>query len=210
MAGLHQLIPGLAKAENDFQAEQELDLLGVELPIAGLEILPFTSRMFLELEFAGNECLGRARHPSPVALEQFLWRVSASFRRDGGDVEARGSPRRAVVYAVGTSPYLETVDAVHAYLWRAWWLMPQPGTRPLKKGERRPPKSSGTWLSAMLDAVAHEYGWTEDEVLDCPFRRLWQYMHRILERRIPEYAQPNPEALRLKSEWLRAANEGRA
>lgn len=208
MAGLHELIPGLAKAERDYQTLQIEGFLGVEDPIAGIEVLPFTPRMFLELDYAGNRCLGEDRSPHPLHVEQFLWRVSAGFDRVRSDAKVPGSPRRLVVAAMAASGYVETVDEIHAYLYKAWAVKPQPivKARVNRPGARLPPKSAGTWVSSLVDAVACQYGWTEAEILDCPFRRLWQYANRILERHVPEFAQICPEAMELRAQWLEEAN----
>lgn len=209
MAGLHELIPGLAKAERDYQDLQIEGFLGVEEPIAGLEVRPFTPRMFLELDYARNGCLGEVRDPDPVHVEQFLWRVSEVFDRERADPAKPGSPRRLVIAALAAADYLETVSAIHEYLRKAWASTPTPIQRSGRgslRGGRRTPKSAGTWVSALVDAVASQYAWTENEVLDCAFRRLWQYANRILERNVPEYAQICPDAMRLRDEFLIEAN----
>lgn len=209
MAGVHELIPGLAKAERDFQALQIEGFLGVEAPIAGVEVRPFTPRMFLELDFAGNELLAGVRDPDPIHVEQFLWRISAGFSREGGDLSNRASPRRTVVAALACHPYIETVEQIHEYVKLSWASEPMPFNRSDGKKRRRRPRSAGTWISAIVDAIASQYGWPEDVILDCPFRRLFQYLNRILERAIPEYSQPCPEVLRLKDLWLQEVNRGR-
>lgn len=206
MAGLHELIPGLAQAERDFQALQIEGFLGVEAPIAEVDVLPFTPRMFLELDYAGNDCLLGVRDPNPIHVEQFLWRISERFDRSASDPKKPGSPRRAVIAALASHPYIETVDQIHAYVKTAWTSEPMPFVVRTGKKRRAAPKSAGTWVSSIVDAIASEYGWTEAEILDLPFRRLFQYVNRILERAIPEYSQPCPEVLRLRDELLKALN----
>lgn len=195
MAGLHEIIPGLQAAEERFQESQLEAFLGVEPDICGLEVKPFTPQMFVELMYAKNECMGYVRDPDPVHMEQFLWRISANFSRT--DKLAR----HRHVYQVSQLDAVEAADHIMLYLHRAWEPMPQWVVRHGKK-RKAPKKSSGVWPSFIVDSIAAQYGWSEECIMNTPFRRLWQYCNRILERHDDDYAQGCPEALRLKDAWL--------
>ena len=111
-----------------------------------------------------------------------------------------------MIAALACHSYLETVREIHEYLRAAWSSEPMPFSRGGGKRKRVAPPSAGTWISSIVDALASQYHWSEAEILNCPFRRLFQYVNRILERAIPEYAQACPEVLRLRDQWLAEVN----
>lgn len=196
MAGL-DFIPGLKEAETKFRDEQIEAFAGVEPDICGMiGVLPFTPQMYLELSGAGNRLLA-AEVVTPIDVAQFLWRVSPGFSRT-----AKPKVKKAFHLCISVLPFDQAVDELLAYVSRAWAPMPNwPGG-----GAATP--SAGVWPSRIVDMFAKEYGWTEEYILNLPFRRLWQYANRVLERKSDKYTQRCPEVLRLRAEWLKSVNSG--
>lgn len=57
------------------------------------------------------------------------------------------------------------------------------------------------WLSSLVVAIASEFHWSEREILDIPFKRLWQYL-RCLSKKYDSKAILFNKSDRLKSEYL--------
>ena len=203
MSRLHDLIPGLKEAEQEYKENQLEAFADVEPNIAGfLPVRPFTPQMFVELDGARNGFL----HPRTTGITvedvcQFLWRVSIGFRRtDNAEQDAK---HRQLFHAVlGTrldaATYPKAMEDVSAYLLRTWECMPMwPGGNLT---------SMGVWPSRLVHMFAREYGWTEEYVMNKPFRRLWQYANRILEGQSEKYVQRSPRAMRIRAEWLARIN----
>jgi len=195
VAGL-DFIPGLREAEAKYRDEQTEAFAGVEPDICEIvAVLPFTPQMFIELSGAENAFLAQ-KVIKPVDVAQFLWRVSTGFDRTDK------AKRQAFNQYVSLLPFDQAVDETLDYVNRAW------ATMPLWPGGGAATPSAGIWPSRIVDIFASEYGWTEEYILNLPFRRLWQYANRVLERKNEKYVQRCPEALRLRAEWLKSVNSG--
>lgn len=193
MPGLETLIPGLAAAESTYREIQLEAFLDVEPAIGGVVFLRgFTPQMHIELEAAGNACVMEGRPSSMVDVLQFLWRCSEAFERNNPE------KRAAFWQACSLLGFVETVVEIDRYLVRAWKGQPHWSTGG--------PKSAGVWPAMIVHVVASAYGWNEKTILNTPFRRLWQYMHRILEEKNPEYRHLNPDVMKLRADWLVAQN----
>jgi len=196
MANLETLIPGLAEAEATYRESQLEAFLDVEPAIGEMVYLAgFTPQMHIELERVGNLCVVDGPTPGHTDVLQFLWRCSIAFERN--NVEKR----REFWQACSLLPYAETVGQIEAYLVRAWKGQPHWSSGGVR--------SAGVWPSMIVHVVASAYGWPEAQILNTPFRRLWQYIHRILEEKNPDYRHINMDVMRLRSEWLRKLNAGK-
>ncbi|MBS0328218.1 MAG: hypothetical protein JSR30_00065 [Proteobacteria bacterium] len=196
--GLSDLIPGLREAEDSYRQANAEAFAGVEPDICGMvRILPLTPQMFIELDGAGNAFFakaGTAISPADVAI--FLWRVSPFFTRE--DVALR----RLHTANSGILPYDRAVDEITAYIRRSWAGMP------LWKRKAGGEGGMGQWPARLVHMFASEYGWTEEYILNLPFRRLWQYANRVLEEHDPKFREQSAEVMRLRQEWLIRANSG--
>lgn len=195
VAGLYDLIPGLREAEENYKREQAEAFAGVEPDICGVvSILPFTPQMFLELDGAGNAFF----HKKPINPEDiavFLWRTSPIYQRAADDL------RRFFVGSLATLDYQQSALEICEYIRRSWSGRPSTG--------KLSTPSLGQWPSRIVHLFASEYGWSEEYILNLPFRRLWQYANRIKEERNNEYRETCPDAMALRSRWLQEQNQGR-
>jgi hypothetical protein len=190
---LYELIPGLREAEDAFRDEQLEAFVGIEPPIAGVEVNPFTPRMLIELEGVGNGVALCDEAPSSADLAMFVWRISMEFNR-------RGGWRRALFLARFRRfvEYGPTVVACREYLHRAH--APRPSSNPVAK------LPCSAWLSDWVHIFGIKYHWTVDQTMDTSFRILWQQMNRVREEADPKYRQVCNEALRLRVEYLKNLN----
>lgn len=189
---IYDLIPGLREAEEAFRDEQLEAFTGIEIPICGIEVRPFSPRMFLELDGVENDLMRDVKAPRVEHLAMFLWRVSQDFDRLNVRRRAQFLRRFRRI------PYGPAVVGVREYLRKNYAPMPQ-----ITQTNQ---ETVAVWPSVVVHLFASEYGWTEDVILDTPFRRLWQYLNRIFEKRDPAYRQKCAAAMQLRAEWLETVN----
>jgi hypothetical protein len=193
MAGtLYDLIPGLREAEEAFREDQLEAFTGIEPPIRGIEVRPFTPRMFLELDGVGNDFMRDVDAPRVEHLAMFIWRISQEFDR------LNTWRRRRFLWRFRSIDYGPAVVDVREYLRRNYAPMPVVASSNTD--------TVAAWPSVVVHVFASEYHWPEDTILDLPFRRLWQYLNRIFEKRDPKYKQKSAIAMKLRDDWLQKMN----
>lgn len=192
MAGL-DFIPGLAEAETKFRDEQLEAFVGIEPSICGaFPVVPLTPQIYIELSGSGNAFFEGTRI-TPVDVAVFLWRVNPGFK--AGDKKRRKKCNQYVSLLVFEDAVIDILE----YIRRSLAPMPQWTS---DGGST----SVAVWPSRLVDLFAAEYGWSEEYTLSRPFRRLWQYANRIMERKDDRYTHKCPEALRLRAKWLQDQN----
>lgn len=193
---LHDLIPGLRDAEQKYRDESTEAFAGVEPKICGrVDIRPLTARMFLDLQGGDNGLVMKTSRPvNETDVMVLLWRCSPIYVR--GDDDVRRFFQATLVDLPAEDAILDCLDYVRRSL----------AGQPLWKGKQRATPGVGQWAARLVHIFAKEYGWTEDYVLDMPFRRLWQYANRIMEDADATYKEQAPEALRLRQKWLLERN----
>lgn len=197
--GLQDLIPGLREAEDRYRQESAEAFAGVEPDIAGLvEISPFTPKMYVDLEGAGCAFFRPGAEIYPEDIAVFLWRCSPHYKVGTDEAKAIRSLFNANLFFV---EYDKAVTDIQLYIRRAWAQMP------LWKRKKGSSVSIGEWPARLVHMFASEYGWSEEYILNLPFRRLWQYANRVLESNDPDYKEMCNEGMRIRSEWLQKVNE---
>jgi hypothetical protein len=187
-ANLFGIIPGYRKAvqlEFDERREAFLDLAD---DLAGVEVRPFTLRHALILESIGSPFLcGGVIAPADVAI--FLWVISKTYL-----IDVNGKER--VIAQCRDLPFEVTCQAIHDYLDAALADSPAGG---------KAQDSCVAWPAQFVDTFAREYGWSDETILQLPFKRANQYLRCIVQRY-------NPKAIfidrsdRVRGEWLQRQN----
>jgi hypothetical protein len=200
MAGLYDLIPGLREAEDGYRREQSEAFSFLEPKICGLvELRPFTPMMFIHLEGIESPFFrSTGKMIDEVDICLFLWRCSTCYVADDEAL------RRYFISNLAMLDYNDVQLEIFAYVKRAWAGMPQ------WPGAGRGGQGVAQWPSRLVDMLGSEYGWSEEYILNLPFRRLWQYANRILERKNPKYREQCAAALKLRGDWLAAQNAAAA
>jgi len=62
------------------------------------------------------------------------------------------------------------------------------------------------WIASLVVVLASEFHWSEREILDMPFKRLWQYL-RCISKKYDSRAILFNKSDKLKSDWLCRINE---
>lgn len=191
---LQTLIPGIREAEARYRSEAQEAFADFEPKICGMvEISPLTPLMMTDLEGGENRFVAGEGTADAGDIGVLLWRCSPFYKR-GDD-----SLRRFFQANLAPLPYDKTREEIAEYLRRSL------GGMPLWRRDGSA-SSVATWQSRLVHSFAKEYGWTEEYILNRPFRRLWQYANRMLESEDPKYSERCPEALRIRAAWLVQAN----
>lgn len=168
-------------------------LLGVAEDCADQPTNPLTARKMLLLEYAGNAfmCGGEV---TPADVIQFLWVISPEY--SANLKEATEFARK-----IGKIQFAPAAESIKR--WLELQLLDIPAGRPTGKISGR------VWLAQYVDLFAHQYGWSDDQILDTPILRLGQYKNEILARLNGEGDEPSSAREdRLKADWLKEQNRG--
>lgn len=203
-------IPGLEEAIQ----KESLGRLGAYLDverIGNIDVLPLTPRMALELEAAGSPFLVGGT-PTPGDIAAFLWHVSVHRVRKPWWRTAQ-SWKDSFCRQIANQDTFFLAGRIAEYMQATSYDSPGSGDG----GDSVP---FASWVSAIVDAVACRYGWSEDEILDTPFRRIWQYCRRWTWRESGgKKVFINPLVCKARAEWLqqkqqeldaKGTNDGRA
>jgi len=164
-------------------------MLGVCEDCAGLPADHLTPRKMLLLEYAANAFVGGGE-VMPEDVVQFLWVISPDYSPDSEKAKAFSKK-------VGGLKYETAVASIRR--WLELQLLDVPPAKPSGRISGR------LWLAQYVDLVAHQYGWTDEHIMNLPLGRLGQYKNEIVGRengtggREPHSAYED----RMKAEWLR-------
>jgi hypothetical protein len=187
-ANLFGIIPGYRKAvqlEFDERREAFLDLAD---DIAGVEVRPFSLRHALTLESVGSPFLcGGGIAPADVVI--FLWVVSTAYRPDG-------EGREQFIAHIRDTPFIATCEGIQGYLDAALADSPAGG---------QADDSCVAWPARFVDTFAREYGWSDETILQLPFKRAFQYLRCIAQRYNPKVIFID-RSDRVRGEWLQSQN----
>lgn len=194
MSALGSIIPGYEAAKSRQDELRDVAFLGLPFTLCGLPCLPLTARRFAVLIHAKSPFV-TGGFPMPEHIPQFLWCLSPDFFFP--------TPERAQEHALCIKTisekcklldYDESVKEIRAYVDEVFMdSPPSTGT----DGE-----SYFSWLASLVDALASEYGWAEQDVLNCNMATLFQYL-RIIRRRTGDCSPAfNRLTDKAKAEWL--------
>ena len=124
----------------------------------------------------------------------FLWIVSPDF-------EADPEQSKAFYKEHGKLDLPTYANAISDYLGSMFQMMPA------KASGDGGGSASSDWVASLVDLIASEYGWREDEILRIPLPRLFQYVRRITQRLNGSPISFSKESDRLQAEFMRKANE---
>jgi hypothetical protein len=180
-------IPGYTEAVNAEQSNRDVAFLATTPPICGVSIVHMSLRHWIQLIGCRNRFI-RGERPEPGDVAMFLWFLSPSY---SCDVTARA---RFVAEHVRPLDFMDVTREIYAYLNRVFQDIPHGDGAAQGKSYTAP-------VASMVDLLASEYGWTDDQILSLPLARLFQYLRRIEKRRDPKSIQFN-RSERLISQWL--------
>lgn len=193
---LSDAIPGLATVSNEFREKQLEGYLGLEAPVCGIFVAPFTPRMQLELEGSGNNFLVRGEVNADDVL-QFMHRILPNFSRSNRD------QKTCLTKFLCTRDALVCATEITDYILKAHESRPD-------LGSSSESFNAASWSSVLCDLFAEQYGWAWETVLDTPWRVIWQQHQRIIERKDKTYSQKAPGDRALRQKWIAEHVGGRS
>jgi hypothetical protein len=186
MNELLQKIPGLKQAIDRERDIRDQSFLDIPESLCGVEVKPLTLRKLV--------ALGQVGSPFVVGGVVKLYHAWAFMVIAS---EARGLTKWAVFRKIAKSPSQDVVKAITNFIDETFQDSP-----PNSKSEAT---SYYSYAAAMVDVFASEYGWSEEEVLDIPLKRTFQYLKAITKRNRPNAILFNPSD-KVRGKWLLEVN----
>ena len=195
---LVNIIPGYREAIETERTAREVAFLCAPDSICGVLIAPLTIHRFTVLDaikspfVAGGEI-------SHVDVARFVWILSPKFsekndwltriRRDSCYRACRGinfGEACAKIESIIADSFADTL-----------------GGKPAGQNDA----SYYSWIAAIVDTLASEYGWNEEQILNIPLTRVWQYL-RIIKLRTSVKNEPMfNRSDKVRGAWLAAQNK---
>lgn len=189
------------------QLARSASLLPVTESIGGFDVLPLTLTHLVMLRVAKSPLLSGAHLPSPGDLAAFLWILSPEFTTAPGPARERFFKRCRSEFMPVRKPWLRTrlamiiwqrkeddrlaraaelINAARAYVEEAFQDAAPPGEKSQARKEYFA-NEIGTcaWL-------AREFGWSEENIMAMPYKRILQYRKEIERDRGSKTPQFNP------------------
>ena len=183
-------IPGLGEAIEREQSIRTQSFLSLPDVVCGVEVPHLTLAHVLLLGEIGSP-LVRGGPVTPYDVGVFFLTLNGS---------PKGFKRWRLLRQVGKMPAEQTTKAVVEFVEESFQDAPPSG----RGGE----VSYYSFAAALVDCFASEYSWREEDILNTPMKRLFQYLKAITKRNNPNAIQFNPSD-KVKGRWLVDVNEGR-
>ena len=188
------IIPGLAEAQAEESAAREHAFLPVRETICGIEVDGFAPLHFTILDAAQSPFV-RGGLPTALDVAVFLWVVSPCYAPQNRFDRWRFLRRvRGVDYAAAVKAIRNYVDAS---------LSDSPG------GGGEPRIAYWSAMAGLVDLIASEYHWSEEQIMRTPFRRLMQYARCIRARHDDKAVFFNPRSDAVIAEFQRTESARR-
>lgn len=193
------VIPGYAEAVKRENEIRDASFLGIEERINGVEVKPFTLRHMNALDSMRSPFLLDRKIGMEIATPQdvaiFLWNVSPQFRviRTGWDVFTH----YRFIRSLRRLKFDETCKAIFDYVEEAFQDSPA--------GSSRKSMPFASYVAHIIDWIASTYHWDDDDILDKPLKRIFQYI-RCIQRRTDGKAMFFNASDKIRGDFLRQLN----
>ncbi len=181
-------IPGYVAARNREDANRELAFFPMPPPILGVPVRHLNARHHMLLVGCRNRFLVGGM-PTPEDVAMFLWFLSPEYSTQPGARELWVNKH------VRSLDFRAAVLAIVEHLERVFQDCPPQSD----KGPQQKAYTAG--VAGTIDILAQEYGWSDEEILEMPLARIFQYFRRIASRKIDRFVMFNPSD-RLIGEYL--------
>jgi hypothetical protein len=161
--------------------------LGNEFELCGIECNELSLYAVTDLMVTDNRLIngGAVTYEDCAA---FVWRLSKHYRKL--DKEGEKARKQFIKQFRKCAEWI-AVPACIEYVNTCFENMPFEGKS--KKQKTNPNQlPTASYASHIVDSLAHEYGWTESEIMQLSIKRIHQYMRRIAERTLQDYQPPTP------------------
>jgi hypothetical protein len=219
-------IPGYAAAVLQEQFSRDVAFLGLPESVAGFDLVPITLRHYVVLRLTRNPLLTGGL-PSPRELFNFLWLLSPHYNRTSKWARRRFELKcrrrfypplwmalincRATRDNYGKRLHKRQVEAAKIIDAVKLFVEETMQDAPPKLAHQHFDPDYYSDPAFFCALFGREYGWTQEQILDMPMRRLFQYLNEIKQRNaVPGKSVPlcNPSD-RVKASWMRSQQKPR-
>ncbi len=172
-ASLHErFLADLAEARTKDREETGRIFLTVNVPVGRFWLAPLTLERYLFLEQVKSPFLGFCTEeemiPTKEDVLQFLWIMNPNFRP---------SQRAGRWFA-----YRNYFIRWRSYALKIYKLIAAELEAELEKPKDTSEEMGTTWIAALIDGAASQYGWSERDILNLPIQRAKKYMDAMVKR----------------------------
>lgn len=162
--------------------------------IGGIAVKPLTLGLLIFLERARAAYVSSWRFDSGLELavesSRFVWLVSRLCEEPRGRWHIATLFVRRWLVSRHLAKRVDVVDGIKEYLDAGFYDAPKGGG---SKSSGEAPRSFCHYVALIVDTlVAAGYSFTEDQIMDLPLARLWQYYNLACHRLDPKKPRSNP------------------
>jgi hypothetical protein len=223
-------IPGYLAAIIRERVVRDASFLGLTESIGPFEAVPMTLRHWMLLRMDGNPLVRQGdgvSAPTPDQLRDFLWILNPQFSPAGPETKVQAKAKRAffkrcrkVFYpprylalwntsrararhvrklAKRQSVAAAIIDAAKAYVAETMQ------DRPPQQGSMRFDPDYYSDAAFFCARFGREFGWTQEETLSTPMKRIWQYLNEMRRHYDSKVPLCNPSDS-VRAAWMRDVN----
>lgn len=185
MRSLFEQIPGLREAVEREQFQRVAAFLPLPEFIGPVRVSPLTLNHLNHLEAIGSPFV-HGGTPGPLDVARLLWILSPHFGKNR-------LCRWWFMRRLGRLQYGELLTAIDSYFEEAF--VESPG------GAAAHGPQYLALSAAVVDLIASEYGWSDQDILNLPLKRLFAYYRAASRRHDPHTPLFNPSD-KLRGQWL--------
>jgi hypothetical protein len=226
-------IPGYAEALIRERVVRDAAFLGITESVGPFEVVPMTLRHWMLLRTMGNPVVRQgegAPLPAPEQLRDFLWVVNPRFNPSALETKqqrwAKMAFRRRCRKVFYPPRYLALWDTAKARarherrckrkLEVAAAIIDAAKAYVAETMQDRPPQQATIRFDPdyYSDAAffcarfGREYGWSQEETLNTPLKRIWQYLNEMKRYHDSKTPLCNPSDS-VRAKWMREVNQQR-
>ena len=169
----------------------------MEEQVGEMPAIQLTLRRYATMEASG--VFAEAGGEPKVRIMRALWLVSTEFSPANPDGKKFARKHRNIDF----NYYGEELSE---YLRRQFGETEKKSDTVQDAQSGRKASTGGNWVASIIDTIASQYHWTEDSILDMPTVRLMAYVNQITARITGNRIQANPEADKLKQQFMDEVN----
>lgn len=213
-------IPGFAEAVLKERTVRDAAFIGLTESVGPFELTPLTLRQWIILRLVNNPLL-KDGTPTPQDVVNFLWLLSPKYHPVIGRKQFHKRCRK-LFFPPRYLPLLNTkkaqarhevrkekrmlvaaqiIDAIRAFVQET--MQDRPPAPPNTANFEADYYSDGAYFCAVF---GREFGWSQDEVLNTPLKRLFQYLNALKQSYGSKVPLCNPSD-RIKARFLREIRE---
>lgn len=153
--------------------------------IEGIHVYSLTPRLMEVLRLHENAMVTKGKELTQTSILSFLWIVKVK--------EPNELQEDFAAHVIKKKDLHKVVESINDYLDMSFMDIPP------SDGEQGIPYWSAT--ASLVDRFATEYGWTMNEIINMPYKIIWQLMRIIVRRQETKLPLGNKESDKVSGEY---------